>query len=125
MASIISERVIKAFEKFNADLRKFGNETGEVFVTLYEDANTTRKVSDFHLYKNGKLKWVELDLRYNSKIGGYENISCEEVELMSSDDEARDYLSFWRGNLRRAKRYWSMNTDIFDRIQNGEIEDTE
>ena len=44
MANRISDRMVKAFERFNADLKAFGEETGETFVTLYEDAFTTRRV---------------------------------------------------------------------------------
>ena len=56
MANRISDRMVKAFERFNADLKAFGEETGETFVTLYEDAFTTRRVANFRLYKNGNLK---------------------------------------------------------------------
>ena len=41
------------------------------------------------------------------------------------DDDAKEWLSFWRANLRRAKRYWAMDTEALDKIQDGEIEDTE
>ena len=56
-----TDRLIKAFEKFNVDLKEFGEQAGEVFVTLYEDANTTREVANFKLYKNGILTWVEME----------------------------------------------------------------
>ena len=108
--------MVKAFERFNADLKVFGEETGETFVTLYEDAFTTRRVANFRLYKNGKLKWVEIETG---------QLSREEVEQVFDDDDAKDWLSFWRSNLRRAKRYWSMNTETLDKIQDGEIEDKE
>lgn len=35
------DKLIKAFEKFNDELNAFGEETGEIFVTLYEDAYTS------------------------------------------------------------------------------------
>ena len=108
--------MVMAFERFNADLKAFGEETGETFVTLYEDANTTRKVANFRLYKNGNLKWIEIE-------DG--RLSREEGELVYDDDDAKDWLSFWRANLRRAKRYWSMDTETLDNIQDGEIEDKE
>ena len=114
MANRISDRMVKAFERFNADLKAFGEETGETFVTLYEDAFTTRRVANFRLYKNGNLKWVEIETG---------QLSREEVEVMFDDDEAREYLSFWRANLRRAKKYWSMDTETLDKIQDGESED--
>ena len=116
MANRISDRMVKAFERFNADLKAFGEETGETFVALYEDAFTTRRVANFRLYKNGNLKWIEIETGQLSK---------ENVEVMFDDDDAKDWLSFWRANLRRAKRYWSMNTETLDKIQDGEIEDKE
>ena len=116
MANRISDRMVKAFEIFNADLKAFGEETGETFVTLYEDAFTTRRVANFRLYKNGNLKWIEIETG---------QLSREEVEVMMDDDDAKEWLSFWRANLRRAKRYWAMDTEALDKIQDGDNEDTE
>ena len=111
MANKVSDKVVKAFERFNADLDAFRTETGDDVAILYEDAFTTRNVKDFKLCKNGKLTWVEDGVK--------------ESEQMFDDDDAKDWLSFWRANLRRAKRYWSMNTETLDKIQDGEIEDKE
>lgn len=117
MANRISDRMVKAFERFNADLKAFGEETGEILVTLYEDAFTTRRVANFRLYKNGNLKWIEIEIETGQ-------LSREEVEVMMDDDEAKEWLSFWRANLRRAKRYWATDAESLDKIQEGEIEDT-
>ena len=114
MANRISDRMVKAFERFNADLKAFGEETGETFVTLYEDAFTTRRVANFRLYKNGNLKWIETG-----------QLSREEVEPLFDDDDAKEWLSFWRANLRRAKRYWATDAETLDKIQEGEIQDKE
>lgn len=115
---LTTDRLIKAFEKFNDDLNAFGEETGEIFVTLYEDAYTTRIVGrhSFKLYKNGKLTWVEYDV--------FKGISQTEEYIHMDDDDIKDTLKFWRANLRRAKKYWSMDTETLDKIQDGEIEDT-
>lgn len=115
MANRISDRMVKAFERFNADLKAFGEETGETFVSLYEDAFTTRRVANFRLYKNGNLKWIEIETG---------QLSREEVEPLFDDDDAKDWLSFWRANLWRAKRYWATDAETLDKIQDGEIEDT-
>ncbi len=118
-----TDKLIKAFEKFNEDLKEFGEQTGEVFVTLYEDANTTRKVANFKLYKNGKLTWVEMEDVYADR-----QMICEPMKeeyLHTDDDDIQDTLKFWRANLRRAKRYWAMDAETLDKIQDGEIEDTE
>ena len=117
-----TDRLIKAFEKFNEDLKEFGEQTGEVFVTLYEDANTTREVANFKLYKNGKLTWVEMEDTW--KDGQRVHESRHEEYLHTDDDDIQDTLKFWRANLRRAKRYWAMNAETLDKIQDGEIENT-
>lgn len=115
MANRISDKMVKAFERFNADLKAFGEETGETYVTLYEDAFTTRVVREFRIYKNGSLTWWEVE----------NGFAVQNKEQVYDDDDAKDWLSFWRANLRRAKRYWSMNTETLDKIQDGEIEDKE
>ena len=111
----LADKTIKAFEKFNADLKAFAEETEEIFPTLYEDAYTTRQVTNFRLLKNHKLKWVEME---NGKTRDNE-------EVLVDDEDAREWLSFWRANLRRAKKYWSMDSEILDKIQDGELEDIE
>ena len=118
-----TDRLIKAFEKFNEDLKTFGEQTGEVFVTLYEDANTTREVANFKLYKNGKLKWVEMEDVYQDRQ--IISIAMQEEYVHTDDDDIQDTLKFWRANLRRAKRYWAMDAETLDKIQDGEIEDIE
>jgi hypothetical protein len=49
----------------------------------------------------------------------------QNVEQMYDEGDAREWLSFWRANLRRAKRYWSMDSERLDAIQDGLIEDEE
>ena len=116
-----TDRLIKAFEKFNEDLKTFGEQTGEVFVTLYEDANTTREVANFKLYKNGKLKWVEMEDVYQDRQ--IISITMQEEYVHTDDDDIQDTLKFWRANLRRAKRYWAMDAETLDKIQDGQVED--
>lgn len=110
----ISNRQIKAWERFNEDLKAFALESEgseEVAVTLYEDALTTRNVSDFMMAKGGQLMWIE-----DGK---------QESETIFDDEDSKDWLSFWRGCLRRAKRYWSMDAVELDRLQNCETNDDE
>ena len=118
-----TDRLIKAFEKFNEDLKTFGEQTGEVFVTLYEDANTTRRVANFKLYKNGKLKWVEMEDVYQDRQ--IISRAMQEEYVHTDDDDIKESLDFWRTNLRRAKRYWAMDVETLDAIQEGEMEDIE
>lgn len=109
--------MIKAFLKLDDDIRAFAQMTGSTnqLAELYEDANTVREVGSFFLYKNGVLTWREAE---------HGVIRSERYEHIDEDD-LRDTLSFWRANLRRAKRYWAMDTEKLDKIQDGEIEDEE
>lgn len=115
--SKISDRHLKAWEKFNQDVETFRAETGEDFAMLYEDAYTSREVKDFKMTETGVLTWLENET--------YKEITRQEREEMMNEEDAREWLSFWRANLRRAKRYWSMSADTLDKIQDGEIEDEE
>lgn len=117
MKHVATQTQVKAFEKFQAELRAFGEQTGETFVTLYEDAYTTRRVANFRLYLNGKLTWVEFDEgRGLSRAEEYRHTDPEDVA---------DSLRFWRANLRRARRYWAMDVETLDKIQDGEMDDPE
>lgn len=109
--ALISARHIKAWEKFNEEVLAFAQETESDEATLYEDAFTSRNVKNFWMRANGTLSWTE-----DGKT---------EIEQMFDEDDAREWLSFWRANLRRAKRYWSMDTEVLDKIQDGQLEDKE
>ena len=109
MTQVCTLKMVRAFERFNADLDKFISETGDN--TLYEDAFTPRNVQSFRLTLAGTLTWKE-----DGK---------QERETMFDDDEANDWLKFWKGCLRRAKKYWSMDPMVLDAIQDGERNDIE
>jgi hypothetical protein len=113
----LSARQMKAWQKFSEDLQTFKAETGEEFVILYEDAYTTREVKDFNMTEDGILTWGENET-FSGKV-------TQEREQMINEEDAREWLSFWRANLRRAKRYWSMDSETLDKLQDGEIEDEE
>lgn len=109
--AMISARHIKAWEKFNEEVLAFAQETESDEATLYEDAFTSRNVKNFWMRANGTLSWIE-----DGKM---------EIEQMFDEDDAREWLKFWRANLRRAKRYWSMDVETLDMIQDGQLEDEE
>jgi hypothetical protein len=114
--ALISKRHIKAWERFNDELERFlkddiGEETYAGEITLYEDAFTTRNVRYFKMTEDGVLTWTE-DEQFNQ-------------ETMYDEDDAREWLKFWKSCLRKAKRYWNMDAIQLDRIQDGEVEDEE
>lgn len=119
----IKKSHIRALEKFKAELQAFSDETGEYPVTLYEDAYTSFKLYDIKL-ENGILDY------------GYdEGRSCDRIVRRDEDtrkyyedegsESIMEYVKFWRKCLRRAKRYWSMDSEKLDAIQDGEQEDDE
>lgn len=113
----LSTRQLNAWQKFNEELNAFRSETGQDFVSLYEDAFTTREVKDFQMTETGILTWWESET-YRDRV-------TQEREQMVDEDDSREWLKFWRANLRRAKKYWSMDSDRLDKIHDGLIEDEE
>ena len=120
--SYIKKSHIKAVERLDHDLQAFAKETGEGIAALYEDANTCFTLSGLSV-KDGKLCYM-FDGR------------PEEDEVVLLDDMTGEYyeeevygimdsIKFWRKCLRRAKRYWGMDPEKLDKIQDGETEDDE
>lgn len=102
----------RAVRELNVQIEEFRLESTPETpdVELYEDANTTRRVRpNFKLYLNGKMTWTE-----DGRTEDYEHFDADDI---------RDTLKFWRACLRRARKYWAMNADTLDAIQNGERED--
>ena len=120
--SYIKKSHIKAVEKFNEDLKAWAIETGETPVTLYEDPFTSFTLSDIHV-ENG---WLKFD--YDGHPDSVSVVVKDELTEEYYEEEfdgIQDYIRFWRACLRRAKRYWSMDSEKLDRIQDGEAEDDE
>lgn len=120
----IKKSHIKALDKFSAELEAWRKETGEEAATLYEDAFTSFTLSDILLSNDGQMFYTydgkqefEVMVRYDEESGDY----YEDEGI----DGIMEYIRFWRACLRRAKRYWSMDTDKLDAIQSGEQEDNE
>jgi hypothetical protein len=120
----IKKSHIKALDKFSAELEAWRKETGEEAATLYEDAFTSFTLSDILLSDDGQMFYTydgkqefEVMVRYDEESGEY----YEDEGI----DGIMEYIRFWRACLRRAKRYWSMDTDKLDAIQSGEQEDNE
>lgn len=120
----IKKSHIKALDKFSAELEAWRKETGEGAATLYEDAFTSFTLSDILLSNDGQMFYTydgkqefEVMVRYDEESGDY----YEDEGI----DGIMEYIRFWRACLRRAKRYWSMDTDKLDAIQSGEQEDEE
>lgn len=119
----IKKSHLRAVDKFNEELKAWAKETDEKEAILYEDANTSFTLSDVRVYKGG------LYYCYDGKVEmeGVVYYDEEEKTYFETEgmDSIMDYLKFWRACLRRAKRYWSMDPDVLDAIQDGEREDTE
>lgn len=118
----IKKSHLKALEKFNEELKAFADETGESPATLYENPNVSFTLADITV-ENG---WLKFD--YDGEPDSVRVVEKDDFdgEIYESEyDGIMDYIRFWRSCLRRAKRYWAMDTDRLDRIQDGEEEDNE
>jgi hypothetical protein len=109
---------ITALEKFKAELEQF-KETCDPDGWLYEDANTSFTLDNIRL-EDGYLCY-----NYDGKPEK-EMIVCLDEETdeyyEESLDGIMDTVKFWRKCLNRAKKFWSMDPDHLDAIQNGEAE---
>lgn len=120
---LIPKRAIKAMEKFAEELRAFAEETGEQHPDLYEDANTTFQVRNLVFAYTGELIWEDET--------GYQWMECYITEDEDGNEvwdtccEWDEGLRYWKAGLRRAKRYWAMDAETLDKIQDGEKEDEE
>ena len=118
----IKKSHIKAVQKFNEELAAWAKETGEEAATLYEDANTSFTLSNIAISQDGQLFYD-----YDGKTEFVVIVCYDEDENCYYEDEGIDsimeYVKFWRACLRRAKRYWAMDVDKLDAIQEGTIED--
>lgn len=115
----IKKSHIAALEKFKTELEKY-KETCDPDGWLFEDANTSFTLDNIRL-ENGYLCYD-----YDGKPE-QDMIVCldEETDEYYEDetiDSIMDTVKFWRKCLKRAQKYWSMDPDELDAIQDGETE---
>ncbi len=116
----IKKSHLRMVEKFNQELESFRKETDEDAATLYEDAFTSFTLKDIRV-ENGCLIY-EYDGKTESERIVYQD--AEDGKYYEDDlDGISEWVKFWRKCLRRAKKYWEMNPDKLDAIQDGEAED--
>lgn len=117
----IKKSHLRMVEKFKEDLEIFRQQTGDKIAELYEDAYTSFKLGDIKV-ENGILSYQYDDGRDFDRIV-LQDPDTKEYYEDESLDSLPEIIKFWRKCLRRAKRYWSMDPDRLDKIQDGEIED--
>jgi len=113
----IKKSHIKALEKFKAELDAFRQETGEEVVTLYEDAFTSFTLDNIRLV-DGCLCY---DYDGNPEKDRIVRKDCGKY-WEDDIDGIMDMVKFWRKCLNRAKKFWAMDPEHLDAIQNGEAE---
>lgn len=113
---------IKAVDKFNEELRAWATETGEEEPTLYENANTSFTLSKLRV-EHGYLKFRYDGCDDKERVVFLDDETCQYYE--ADTDGIMENIKFWRKCLNRAKRYWGMDSDKLDKLQDGEIDDDE
>lgn len=121
--TVIPKRAITQLEKFKASLADFSKETGEEFPTLYEDALTMIEVRNPRIVGD-RLLWEDEDgaEQYSNLFREFDE---EDGTVVVEFDwwEWDEGLKYWKACLKRARRYWAMDTERLDAIQEGEAED--
>lgn len=118
----IKKSHIKAVEKFNEELKAFAALTGEEEPRLYEDPYTSFTLSKLRV-EHGYLKFRYDDCEDKERVVFLDDETCKYYE--ADIDGIMDYIKFWRKCLNRAKRFFAMDPEKLDKIQDGEIEDEE
>lgn len=116
----IKKSHIKAVEKFNEELKAWAKETGEDEATLYEDANISFTLSD-PIVENGWLKFNYDGQPDSVRMVEQDDLDGKYYETEGVDD-IMEYVKFWRKCLNRAKKFWAMDPEHLDAIQNVEAE---
>ena len=118
----IKKAHVRALGMFIQELEAWRKETGEEVATLYEDPFTSFTLKDVCIHA-GRLNYTQDGVEYSEELveKDPEDGKYYEIEY----DGIMDYVKFWRACLKRARRYWQMDVDELDRIQNGEKEDEE
>lgn len=115
----ISKSHIMAVEKFKAELERYKTEC-DPDGTLYENPLTSFTLDNIHV-ENGWLKFDYDGQPDSVRVVLQDDLDGEYYE--ESLDGIMDYVRFWRKCLKRAQKYWSMDVDELDALQNGEIDD--
>lgn len=118
----IKKSHLRMVEKFNEELEAFRKETEAEAAELYEDAFTSFTLANVRV-EDGRLIYD-----YDGQVESEKVVLYDEEENEYYEDEIdgiTEYIKFWRACLRRAKRYWSMDVEKLDKIQNGDIDDEE
>ena len=113
---------IRALENFKAELEKY-KELMDPEGRLYEDPYTSFTLDNIVLvdgylcYDYGGKRERDMIVCTDEETG-----EIYEDEVI---DGIMDTVKFWRKCLKRAQRYWNMDCVELDRLQDGEIEDTD
>lgn len=118
----IKKSHLRMVEKFNEELEAFRKETEAEVAELYEDAFTSFTLANVRV-EDGRLIYDYDGQVESEKVVLYDEEENEYYE--DGIDGITEYIKFWRACLRRAKRYWSMDVEKLDKIQNGDIDDEE
>lgn len=119
----VKKSSLKKLARFVEKLEAFRVRTGEEYATLWENPFTCYALANvriedgFLLYEYDGIQEREDLFTYDEETGKYyENDGYYSVS---------DFVKFHSANLRRAVRYWEMDLEVLDAIQDGERADDE
>jgi hypothetical protein len=115
----IKKSHITALEKFKAELEQYKTECDPDGL-LYEDANTSFTLSDIHLM-DGCLCYTYDGKDDHDTLVNKDPDTGEYYEI-DGPDSLMGIIKFWRKCLNRARKFWRMDPEHLDAIQNAEVE---
>lgn len=102
-------------------VQKFLNEYNKEVAETYGGDKTMALAEDASTYYTLDVKVSSRGITYaTAYVGG-----STYTEKESDDEEIAELIKWWRGCMRRARRYWAADSETLDKMSDGEIEDND
>lgn len=131
----IPKRTLTALDKIIKDLKEWQEYNGTEYSEIYEDCETPVFIKPDSIKVENGILYYDEETYSGNVVHNEEKVVYLESERYSDGDDIfclemglekpliSEYISDWRKWLRNAKRYWSLPTEVLDKMQDGEIED--
>lgn len=113
---MITDRTKKSIEKF---YQQYQSDVQLIYGGDKEQA-LAEDVSTYYILE---IKILKTKINITETYTGISGFTS--TDSITDDDDAKEWLKKWRADFRRARRYYATDSDILDKMVDGEIEDIE
>lgn len=113
---MITDRTKKSIEKFYQQYQS------DVLL-IYGGDKEQALAEDVSTYYILEIKILKTKINITETYTGISGFTS--TDSITDDDDAKEWLKKWRADFRRARRYYATDSDILDKMADGEIEDIE